>query len=103
MSGTLNVDSTELNNVGRQIIDVAGNVRETYKSMQSIIEQVTSQDSWKGAASDAFIEKFENIRPTFEQDLQQLEDLGPALIGAANNYSEAEEQNVAGVREGGNF
>ncbi len=96
----LNVDSYALNSVGTQIQAVSEDVRTIYQSMQDIIEQVTSNDSWKGAASDSFFEKFNNIKPTFEQHLQQLEELGPTLMGVANNYSEAEENNIAEVKGG---
>ena len=100
MSETLNVDSEELSNTGSNVTDISANVHKTYNEFKDIVEQVTSNESWKGAASAAFLEKFESIRPTFEQDLQQLEDLGPTLISIANEYSEAEERNVAAVKEG---
>ena len=69
MSGTLNVDTGSLNGVGNSISDVAAQVRDIYTKLQNTINAVTANDSWKGAASSAFLEKFEAIRPEFERDL----------------------------------
>ena len=79
MNGTLNVDTGSLNGVGNSISDVAAQVRDIYTKLQNTINAVTANDSWKGAASSAFLEKFEAIRPEFERDLASLEDLGPTI------------------------
>ena len=94
MNGNLNVDTAALNNVANNFSEVAAQVREIFIKMQGTIEQVTSNESWQGEASRAFLEKFENIRPRFELHLQQLEDLGPATHATSNGYATAEEDNV---------
>ena len=94
-AGSLNVDTSALNNVASNFSEVAAQVREIFTKMQGTIEQVTSNDSWQGDASRAFLDKFENIRPRFEQHLQQLEDLGPATQATSNGYATAEEDNVS--------
>ena len=95
MSGTLNVDTSSLNGVGNSISDVAAQVRDIYTKLQNTINAVTANDSWKGAASSAFLEKFEAIRPEFERDLASLEDLGPTIREVASGYEAAEDDNVA--------
>ena len=95
MSGTLNVDTSSLNGVGNSISDVAAQVRDIYTKLQNTINAVTANDSWKGAASSAFLEKFEAIRPEFERDLASLEDLGPTIKEVASGYEAAEDDNVA--------
>lgn len=95
MNGNLNVDTGALGNVGNNFAAVAEDVRETYTHMKNTVEQVTANDSWRGAASDAFLQKFENIRPQFEQHLQQLEELGPAINVTANTYADAEAENIS--------
>lgn len=95
MSGTLNVDTSSLNGVGNSISDVAAQVRDIYTKLQNTINAVTANDSWKGAASSAFLEKFEAIRPEFERDLASLEELGPTIREVASGYEAAEDDNVA--------
>ncbi|MBQ4030648.1 MAG: WXG100 family type VII secretion target [Bacilli bacterium] len=95
MNGTLNVDTGSLNGVGNSISDVAAQVRDIYTKLQNTINAVTANDSWKGAASSAFLEKFEAIRPEFERDLASLEDLGPTIREVASGYEAAEDDNVA--------
>ena len=95
MNGTLNVDTGSLNGVGNSISDVAAQVRDIYTKLQNTINAVTANDSWKGAASSAFLEKFEAIRPEFERDLASLEDLGPTIKEVASGYEAAEDDNVA--------
>lgn len=94
MNGTLNVDTGALSNVGSNYTSIAQEVRETYTKMQNTIRQLTSNESWNTAAAKAFLEKFEQIRPEFEKDLQSLEDLGPAINSVANAYADAEQENM---------
>ena len=94
MNGTLNVDTSNLSGVGNRITDVATAVREIYTNLHNTVDAVTANDSWKGAASSAFLEKFEAIRPEFEKDLASLEDLGPTIKSVANGYEEAEADNI---------
>ena len=93
--GDLNVDTGALGTVGSNFSDVASEVRETYTHMKNTIDAVTENNSWRGAASDKFLEKFNNIRPTFEQHLEQLEDLGPTINATANTYADAEAENIS--------
>ena len=94
MNGNLNVDTSELNTVGRNFTNVANDVRSIFSQMQATVDQVTSNDSWSGEASRAFLEKFNNIKPRLETHLQQLEALGPAVNQTATSYSDAEADNV---------
>ena len=94
MNGNLNVDTSALNTVGRNCTNVANDVRSIFSQMQATVDQVTSNDSWSGEASRAFLEKFNNIKPRLETHLQQLEALGPAVNQTATSYSDAEADNV---------
>ena len=97
MDRTLNVDSEALRSVGGKLIEVAGSVREIYTNLGNTVNAVTSNSSWSGAASSAFLEKFEAIKPEFEKDLGSLEQLGPKVIEVANSYEATEADNVAGM------
>ena len=94
MSGTLNVDTSNLSGVGGKISDVASSVREIYTNLHNTIDAVTANESWRDAASTAFLEKFETIRPEFEKDLASLEELGPTIKTVASGYETAEDDNV---------
>lgn len=98
---TLNIDTSSLASVASSLIEVANAVRQTYTEFYKTVETVTGNDSWKGAASDAFLNKFEAIRPEFERDLEALEKLGPTFNTIAGRYEETEEGNVTSM--GGNI
>ena len=100
MQEKLYVDSDNLTGVGNRITEIGATVRDIYTKLQATINAVTSQDSWRGEASETFLEKFENIRPSFEQHLQELENLGPTLVNVAGGYSQAESENVGNMRGG---
>ena len=97
MGGTLNIDTSNLRSVGNSLKEVAENVNTTYGNVKNTVNNVTANESWKGAASDAFLEKFEGLRPVLEEDLRQLTDLGPTLIGVADGYQSTEEENVGQI------
>ena len=95
MNGNLNYDSGKLQNVGNNFTTVAQDVRATFTNMIKTVDQVTANESWKGLASEKFLQKFENIRPQFEEHLQKLEELGPVINEIATGYSNVEEENAS--------
>lgn len=98
MNGSLNVDSSALNSVGNQFSSIANDVRGIFTQMERAIDQVTANDSWRGEASQAFLDKFLSIKPRLETHLQQLESLGPAVNKTAENYAAAEAENVGMIQ-----
>ena len=97
MGGTLNVDTSNLTSVGNSLSEVAENVNTTYGNLKNTVNNVTAKESWKGEASDKFLEKFESLRPILEEDLRQLTDLGPTLVSVADGYQSTEEENVGQI------
>ena len=97
MGGTLNVDTSNLTSVGNSLNEVAATVNATYTNVKNTVNNVTAKESWKGEASDKFLEKFEALKPTLEEDLRQLTDLGPTIIGVADGYQSTEEENVGQI------
>ena len=100
MGNTLYVDSDSLTGVGNRVIDIAASVRDTYTKLQATINAVTSKESWSGEASETFLNKFENIKPSFEQHLRELEELGPTIVDVAGGYSQAEQDNIGNMKGG---
>jgi len=99
MTGSLNISTGELNTVGNNISSVASDVRGIYTTMCSTISQLTSNQAWNSEASKAFTEQFDQIRPSFEKHLEQLESLGPSLNQTSNSYSDAEQENVGNINK----
>lgn len=99
MNGSLSINTGELNTVGNNISEVASQVRAIYTSMRNTIDQVTSNDSWRGEASKSFLDRFDSIRPSFEKHLEELEALGPALSKSSTTYSDAEAENVSSIHQ----
>ncbi len=98
-NGTLGVTTQELTEVGNQMKNISGDVNTIFSQVKNIVSQVTSNDSWKSEASEQFIEKFDGIRVSIEADLANLDALGPTLMGAANDYEQAEESNTSQIND----
>lgn len=96
--GRLGVETQSLHTTGKNLIDVAAEVRAIFTAVTQIVDQVTAHDSWRGEASNAFLEKFNEIKPRLETHLEQLEALGPAVNATSDNYAMAEEDNVSVMR-----
>lgn len=96
---SLNVTTDELSRVGNNITSVGSSVRNTYTELHSTIDMITSSNYWKGDARDTFRNQFDEIKPSFEKNLSELEDLGPAICAAANNYTDAEQENVSSINK----
>ena len=94
----LGIETPSLNSTGKEFIDVATEVREIFTKVNGIVDQVTSNDSWRGETSNTFLEKFNEIKPKLETHLQQLEALGPAVKTTADDYAATEEANDAMMR-----
>ncbi|MBR2828716.1 MAG: WXG100 family type VII secretion target [Bacilli bacterium] len=99
MTGSLNISTGELNTVGNNISSVASDVRGIYTTMCSTINQVTSNQAWNSEASKSFVEQFDQIRPSFEKHLEELEALGPSLNQTSNSYADAEQENVSNINK----
>jgi len=97
MAETLNIETTSLTGIGNSLTEVGSMVRDTYTNLTKTINAVTANDSWKGEASETFLNKFENLRPEFEKDLDSLEKLGPAIKQIAGNYADQEAENTSQI------
>lgn len=94
----LGVETQSLSTTGKNFIDVASQVREIFTSVNHVVDQVTGHDSWRGEASNTFLEKFNEIKPRLETHLEQLEALGPAVNATSENYAATEEENSSMMR-----
>lgn len=97
MDRTLGITPEELREVGNQMKTVANDVQVIFTQVKSIVNQVTSNESWKSEASEAFAEKFDTLRIDIEADLARLDAVGPTLMGTADDYAGAEADNASQI------
>ena len=98
-TGTLGVTTEELTVVGNEMKKISGDVNTIFNDVKNIVNQVTSNESWKSEASTQFENNFNVIKKSIEEDLANLNELGPTLITASNEYETAEETNVSQINE----
>lgn len=98
-TGTLGVTTQELTEVGNKMKEISEDVNTIFTKVKNIEEQVTSNDSWKSEASETFAERFNEIKVTITEDLENLAALGPTLQGAASDYEQAEETNTSQIND----
>lgn len=97
MSGTLGVVTDELTEVGNQMRNVSNDVNAIFNNVKNIVREVTSNESWKSEASEQFATKFNEISQKINDDLVNLSNLGPTLMGAATDYEDAEADNAGRI------
>ncbi len=99
MDRTLGITPEELKEVGNQMKSVAAEVGMIFDKVTGIVNQVTANDSWKSEASDLFLEKFETLKVDIDADLRRLDNVGPTLMGAADDYEGAEADNASQINK----
>ncbi len=69
---------------------------ETIESVVSKLDALLSnlEAEWEGAASTAFITKYDELRPAFQSVQELVTDIGNALEEVANNF-EADDEAMA--------
>ena len=72
----LGIETQSLNSTGKEFIDVATEVREIFTKVNGIVDQVTSNDSWRGETSNTFLEKFNEIKNN-SSTLEKIKKLWP--------------------------
>ncbi len=75
----------------------AANVEAVITKMDSLLEALLNE--WEGSASEAYSDKFAELRPSFVQAKQLIDDIAAALDQTANAVEETD-NNIAGQFRG---
>lgn len=82
----------------------AGEYRTQAEAVESVITQLDSllsalQDEWEGESSNAFAEKFAELRPGFVSAKELIDEIATALDSTANDLEDLDNQ-IAGQYRG---
>jgi WXG100 family type VII secretion target len=97
----LDINTDSLTDVGQTCGDLAEYVRDILDSMNNTINQVTSKEEWNSASATEYSDKFREIYPRLDNNLSQLEALGPKLKEVAGGYEETEQTNMSQMEDVG--
>lgn len=64
---------------------------EAMSKMRTLI--LGLNEIWKGEAQDAFLERYENMRPTFSNFSQMLDDFAKLMDNTANRMQQTDSEN----------
>lgn len=88
MSGVIRVTPAELESMSQKYNQESGQVGEQISRLDSMIQQL--EGAWEGAASRAFSEQYQELRPSFNQMRDLLEQIYKQLSSTAKALEAAD-------------
>ncbi|MBP3039687.1 WXG100 family type VII secretion target [Bacillaceae bacterium Marseille-Q3522] len=96
MAGHIRVTPEELISMSRRYENESGEVEQQIRELDDMISQL--QDMWKGAASEAFAEQYEGLRPSIVDMQRLLHDVSVQLENTAKALEDADSQIASQIR-----
>lgn len=86
--GALKMESSELRNLGNNIISNAGSFDSLVSSFKNAYEAITASGTWDGEDSVKFNEAAAKFRADLERASAIVREVGNDLVTTANDYDE---------------
>ena len=82
MAGQIRMTPEQMRSRAGEVRNQGENFQEVINRMQNIINEL--QTEWEGAASRAFAQQFDALKPSFNDMRQLIADIGTQLDATAN-------------------
>lgn len=86
---TIQVTPDLLNSQAQQLRGIKANHDQAMNEMRNLITNLNQ--IWKGAAQDAYLAKYESMRPVFDNFSQMIEEYAALMNTAANAMQETDQ------------
>jgi WXG100 family type VII secretion target len=96
MSGVIRLTPEELRGVARQYNTESSNVTELISRLDQMSNML--QGIWEGASSEAFIQQYHELRPSFEKMAVLLNEIAQQLHNSATILEETDQQIAGQIR-----
>nr|3ZBH_A Chain A, Esxa [Geobacillus thermodenitrificans]3ZBH_B Chain B, Esxa [Geobacillus thermodenitrificans]3ZBH_C Chain C, Esxa [Geobacillus thermodenitrificans]3ZBH_D Chain D, Esxa [Geobacillus thermodenitrificans]3ZBH_E Chain E, Esxa [Geobacillus thermodenitrificans]3ZBH_F Chain F, Esxa [Geobacillus thermodenitrificans]3ZBH_G Chain G, Esxa [Geobacillus thermodenitrificans]3ZBH_H Chain H, Esxa [Geobacillus thermodenitrificans] len=96
MAGVIRLTPEELRGVARQYNVESSNVTELIARLDQMSH--TLQGIWEGASSEAFIQQYQELRPSFEKMAVLLNEVGQQLHNSATILEDTDQQIASQIR-----
>ncbi|KFI45534.1 WXG100 family type VII secretion target [Bifidobacterium bohemicum] len=92
MAGQIRITPEQMRSRAGEYDREASNVGEVISRMDTLLQEL--QEEWEGASSQAYASRFGELRPSFVQAEQLINDIATSLRNTAQSLEETD-QNIA--------
>ncbi len=92
----INVDAEDLREKAESLRSEADDLREIITNGKSLLEALVDA-GFEGAASQAFIDKYDEVTPDLEKAADLLESVGDALDDTAQNFEDMDDEIASSI------
>ncbi|MCU9612787.1 WXG100 family type VII secretion target [Caldibacillus lycopersici] len=96
MAGVIRLTPEELREVSRQYNNESSNVTELIGRLDTMANHL--QDVWEGTSSEAFIQQYYELKPSFEKMAVLLADVSKQLHDSASILEDTDQQIASQIR-----
>jgi len=93
MANLIQATPDELRQNGSSFINYSGETNTIVQATQNLTNQMA--EMWKGAASEAFVQQYNDLKPTMDKFVQLLADIGTQVQSVAQALEDADNE-IAG-------
>ena len=86
----------ELRQRAQQYSNEADKVNQTITTMGNLLNQL--QNEWKGEASQAYAERYNELKPNFDKMEELIREISQALNTSADTYEQTDQSLASGFR-----
>lgn len=95
MAGQIRITPDQMRNRAGEYDQEAAKVGEVIGKMDSLLGLL--QEEWEGAAARAYADRFAQLRPSFTQAQQLIEEIATALRNTATTLEQTDQAIAAGM------
>ena len=95
MAGQIRITPDQMRSRAAQYDQQAANVGNVITEMDKLLAQL--QTEWEGAAARAYADRFQQLRPSFTQAQQLIEEIAASLRNTASTLEQTDQAIAAGM------
>lgn len=95
MAGQIRITPDQMRSRAGEYDQEAAKVGEVISKMDSLLAQL--QEEWEGAAARAYADRFQQLRPSFTQAQQLIEEISAALRKTATTLEQTDQAIASGM------
>lgn len=99
MADLIQATPDQLRTTGTQFVTHGGDIDTILKQLDTLKDQMI--EMWKGASSEAFVNEYEELRPSFTNFVKLIDGVGQQIQSVANALEQADSDIAGQIRVGG--
>ncbi|MBR2190593.1 MAG: WXG100 family type VII secretion target [Eubacterium sp.] len=95
---SIKVTPETLNSQGQELVGFSGDLADILSRVEGKINEIN--EGWDGLAQNAYFDMYTNMKESLDKFPELVEALGKATTGAAEAFSQVDEQLQSGFNQG---